>query len=246
MEYWIRRQLIERQLPSGRSPVMFQRWCRLLFLHWAFSPEAVQLTLPPGLEVDTFDGWAWIGIVPFFIRDVRPADFPLVPGVSNFLELNLRTYVRDEDGRPGVWFYSLDANQWLAVCVARGCFALPYALAEMRAKTSENEIDYRSRRYGSKDTLHFLYRPYRKLGEARFGTLEFFLIERYRLFALRRNGLVTGRVYHSPYELHKVAVMHADPGLFGLNGFEIPSAPPAHAIYADRVDVSVYPVEVIH
>jgi len=102
MEDWIRRQLIERQHPSRQSPVMFQRWFHLLFLHWSLSPDIVQMTLPQGLQADTFEGIAWVGIVPFFMRGVRPAGFVSVPGISNFLELNLRTYVRDECRRPGI------------------------------------------------------------------------------------------------------------------------------------------------
>jgi uncharacterized protein YqjF (DUF2071 family) len=104
MEDWVKRQLIERQPPGHPSPVMFQRWLHLLFLHWSLLPDIVQRTLPEGLRVDAFEGKAWIGIVPFFMRSVRPAGFPSVPGISNFLELNLRTYVRDVSGRPGIWF----------------------------------------------------------------------------------------------------------------------------------------------
>jgi uncharacterized protein len=92
MEDWIKRQLIERQVPDRQSPVMFQRWLHLLFLHWPFSPDIIQKTLPQGLEADTFEGHAWIGLVPFFMRAVRPAGFVSIPGVSHFLELNLRTY----------------------------------------------------------------------------------------------------------------------------------------------------------
>jgi uncharacterized protein YqjF (DUF2071 family) len=243
MEHWVRRQLVERQYPPGQSPVMLQRWLHLLFIHWPFPPQTVQMTLPRGLEADTFNGNAWIGIVPFFMRGVRPAGFPSVPSISNFLELNLRTYVRDAAGRPGIWFYSLDANQALAVCIARAWFALPYEFADMKATASGGEIDYWSRRFGSKTSLHYRYRPTERLGEAKLGALEFFLIERYRLFAHRRDKVLSGRVSHSPYRLRKVAVIDADPGLFALNGFDPPSDPPAHAIYADCVDVSVFPLE---
>jgi uncharacterized protein len=240
MEEWIRRQVIERQPPSRLSPVMFQRWRHLLFLHWPIPPHLVQMTLPEGLLVDTFDGHAWLGIVPFFMRGVRPAGFISVPGISSFLELNLRTYVRDLSGRPGIWFYSLDANQMLAVCLARAAFALPYEFADMRATVSDGEIDYRSYRLGSGSSLHYRYRPTEKLGEANLGSLEFFLIERYRLFARRGNKLFTGQVHHSPYQLHKVAVAEADPGLFEMNGFETPAGRPAHMVYSERVDVSIY------
>jgi uncharacterized protein YqjF (DUF2071 family) len=243
MEDWVRRQLIERQQPGRQSPVMFQRWSRLLFLHWPLSPDVVQLTLPRGLQADTFEGNAWVGIVPFFMRGVRPAGFFSVPGISNFLEMNLRTYVRDMCGRPGIWFYSLDANQALAVCLARAVFALPYEFAEMSARVSLGEIDYRSRRFGSHTPLQYRYRVCEKFGEARFGSLEFFLVERYRLFARRGNKLLTGRVYHSPYQLRKVAVTAADPELFAIDGFRTPAEPAAHAIYSERVEVSVYPIE---
>ena len=224
---------------------MFQHWLHLLFVHWSFAPESIQMTLPKGLQVDTFNGRAWVGIVPFFMRGVRPAGFPSIPGISNFLELNLRTYVRDIWGRPGIWFYSLDANQALAVFIARASFALPYQFADMDAKISGGEINYRSRRFGSKYSLHYRYRPTEMLGEAKPGTLEFFLVERYRLFTCRKNQILSGRVHHSPYRLCKVVVTDADPKLFALDGFETPSKPPEHAIYADRVDVSVYPVGVI-
>ena len=245
MEDWIRRQLIERQQPSRQSPVMFQRWFHLLFLHWPLSRDIVQMTLPPGLQADTFEGNAWVGIVPFFMRGVRPAGFVSVPGISNFLELNLRTYVRDVSGRPGIWFYSLDANQPLAVCLARAAFALPYEFADMNAKISDGEIDYRSHRFGFKNSLHYRYRPSEKLGEAKFGSLEFFLIERYRLFARRGRQLFTGRVHHSPYQLRKVAVTDADPELFAMDGFETPGEPPAHMTYSERVDVSIYSMRLV-
>jgi uncharacterized protein YqjF (DUF2071 family) len=129
----------------------------------------------------------------------------------------------------------------LAVLLARAAFALPYEFADMRATVSDGEIDYRSYRLGSESSLHYRYRPAEKLGEARLGSLSFFLIERYRLFARRGNKLFTGQVHHSPYQLHKVAVVEANPGLFAMNGFETPAERPAHMVYSDRVDVSIYP-----
>jgi uncharacterized protein len=241
VDEWIRRQVIERQPPGLLLPVMFQRWLHLLFLHWPIPPDLVQTTLPEGLLADTFEGQAWLGIVPFFMRGVRPAGFISFPGISNFLELNLRTYVRDGFGRPGIWFYSLDANQMLAVCLARAAFALPYEFANMRATVSDGAIDYWSHRFGSRSSLHYQYRPTEKLGEAKFGSLEFFLIERYRLFARRGNRLLTGQVHHSPYLLHQAEVAHADPGLLAMNGFDIQAGRPAHILYSERVDVSIYP-----
>ena len=245
MEEWIRRQLIERQQPSRQSFVMFQRWVHLLFLHWALSPDIVQGTLPKGLQVDIFEGNAWIGIVPFFMRGVRPPGFVSVPGVSNFLELNLRTYVRDGYGRPGIWFYSLDANQFLAVCLARVAFGLPYEFAHMRARVSDGEIDYWSHRFGSEESLHYRYLASEKVGEARFGSLEFFLIERYRLFSVRRAQLLTGRVYHSPYQIGKVVLSNFDKYLFELDGLQPPHGSPDSVLYSSGVDVTVYAMAVV-
>jgi uncharacterized protein len=241
MDGWIQRQLIERQPPLGQSPVMFQRWFHLLLLHWPVEPQTIQSTLPAGLQVDTFAGTGWIGIVPFFMRDVRPAGFPSVVGLSNFLELNLRTYVRDRHGRPGIWFYSLDANQPIAVWIARLCFALPYQHATMRANVEAGEVAYSSARLGSGEALHYRYRPALDFAEAKFGSLEFFLLERYRLFAHRRGRLLTGRVYHAPYRLGNAIVRELDSRLFKLDGFEIPAEPPGHVAYVRRVDVSIYP-----
>jgi uncharacterized protein len=245
MEDWVRRQLIERQRPGNRSPVMFQRWVHLLFLHWPLSPRIVQMTLPQSLIADTFEGNAWVGIIPFFMQGVRPTGLISVPGISNFLELNLRTYVRDAHGRPGIWFYSLDANQALAVCLARAVFALPYKFAHMSAGLSDGKIDYWSRRFGYKSPLHYRYRASEKVGEANVGSIEFFLIERYRLFARRGNKLFTARVYHSPYQLRKVTVTDADPALFAMDGFQTPAEPPVHTIYSERVDVSIYPMDFV-
>src|SRR5271165_5563602 len=140
------------------------------------------------------------------------------------------------------WFYSLDANQPLAVWIARLCFALPYQHAAMHTDVDGGEIAYSSVRLGSAETLHYRYRPTLDIAEAAFGSLEFFLLERYRLFAHRRGRLLTGRVYHAPYRLGKAIVHELDSHLFKLDGFEIPSEPPAHAAYVRRVDVSIYPI----
>ncbi len=105
---------------------MRQSWDHLLFLHWVLSPARIQETLPPGLWVDCHDGQAYLGIVPFFMMRIRPNGLPSVPYLSHFLECNVRTYVHDEQGTPGVWFYSLDTNRWLAHWIARNFFKLPY------------------------------------------------------------------------------------------------------------------------
>jgi uncharacterized protein len=239
VEKWIERQLLERQPLLGQHAVMYQCWRHLLFLHWAVEPEIVQRTLPQGLSVDTYEKKAWIGIVPFFMRRVRPNMLPFLS--SNFLELNLRTYVKDHNGIPGVWFYSLDANHPPAVWMARLFFGLPYRHAKMHADTTHTEISYSCQRRGSSMIQKYRFLPADDLGEAKMGSLEFFLIERYRLFSFRGNHLLTGRVYHSPYHLRKAIVPKFDKRLFQLDSLPIPPGPPDSALYSSRVDVTIYP-----
>ncbi len=123
---------------------MYQNWRNLLFLHWEYDVEAIQSTLPEGLRVDTFAGKAYLGIVPFFMEDVHPRFFPTIPGLSDFQEVNVRTYVSDHRGIPGVWFYSLDANQWLANWSKRLFRARvhhdPYPLVNVEAHHSDKNL----------------------------------------------------------------------------------------------------------
>ena len=226
---------------------MHQRWEHLLFLHWETDPEAIQATLPPGLFVDTHEGKAYVGIVPFFMRGVRPSFLPPVPGISHFLELNLRTYVYDQHGRPGVWFYSLDANQWLAVKIARSLFALPYVRARMNGLvTPAGMVDFRSRRKGA-DVQRFVYRRGEALGTAQPGSLAYFLVERYLLFSYRprSRSLYVGKVHHPPYEIHRARVLRHDTALFSLNGFTEPADPFVHALVAPGVRVRIFAMQAL-
>ena len=244
MEEWIQRQLLERQPCARSASIMLQRWVDLLFLHWMIAPEIIQQTLPRGLSVDTYQGMAWVGIVPFCMRRVRPTILPFL--ASDFVELNFRTYVRDYNGTPGIWFYSLDANHSLAVIMARGFFALPYTHAKMQVKVRGEEITYFCQRRGFPQILRYQFLRSDDLGEAKFGSLEFFLVERYRLFASRRKQLFTGRVYHSPYQLRRAVVSNIDKDLFALDGFQPPPGPPDSILYSPRVDVTVYPIKRAH
>jgi uncharacterized protein YqjF (DUF2071 family) len=230
--------------PRDRRPVMYQRWEQLLFLHWTVAPEAIQATLPPGLTVDTYNGRAWLGVVPFFMKGLRPCYCPAVPGLSNFLELNLRTYVYDQHGRPGVWFYSLDANQRIAVKIAQTVFSLPYVYARIEARlASDGWLTFQSKRPG-KDLQSFRYREGALLTQATPGSLEFFLVERYLLFSYSRKGqLFAGQVHHAPYPLREVEVNAHSRDLFRLNGFDDPERPFEHALMAPGVAVSVYGLE---
>jgi len=235
-------RLCVRRRPERRH-VMYQRWEQLLFLHWKWDPEEIQKTLPPGLYVDTFGGSAWVGLVPFYMRAVRPRYLPEVPTLSNFLEVNLRTYVHDGQGRPGVWFYSLDCNQPVAVKVARTFFHIPYYHAEMRVTEDAGRVHYTSRRHGDAATSVFDYHLSRETKLAEPGTPEFFLVERYLLFAQTRNGLRWGQIYHTPYPVAQAEVSHFDTRLFELNDFAPPTRPPDHVMGSPSVSVIFYALQ---
>lgn len=238
-----------RARPEQRA-VMRQSWRDLLFLHWRIEPSAIQETLPRGLFVDTYDGQAWIGIVPFFMRNVRWVWTPPLPGTANFQELNVRTYVHDARGTPGVWFYSLDANCWPAVKGARWSYHLPYFWAKMtyRRVSPNGRIEYESRRRRSDERLasRFDYEPagaIRNTDDPE--SFEFYLVERYVLFAERNGRLYSGRVFHSPYPIRD-AIVHAwDDHALQLDGFPGMGCRPEHMLMSPGVDVDVFSLKAI-
>jgi len=222
---------------------MYQRWRRLLFLHWDWDVAAVQATLPAGLTVDPWEGRAWLGVVPFRMEGVRPRFLPAMGGLSNFPELNVRTYVRDERGRAGVWFYSLDCAQPIAVWAARAFFGLPYFQARMREQLDERGagISYDCQRRGeSGEPAHYEFRGVGGATRAGEGTFEQYLVERYRLFARRAGKLLTGEVWHEPYAIQAAEVAHWSPIPLRQVGFDVGTAPPAHAAFSPGVDVSIF------
>lgn len=230
--------LAAREKPD-RPFVMHQRWEQLAFLHWRMNPSVIQATLPPGLTVDLFEGEAWLAIVPFLMRGIRPRGCPAVPGISDFLELNVRTYVRDANGRHGVWFYSLDCNLPLAVWTARRFFHLPYEHAQMSARFKEGCVDYHCARKGGPLT-QFRYRLGSTPALAEPGSVEFFLAERYLLFAPGPKGLRCGQVHHSPYPLVPLEVEAWDISPLLQAGFDDPGRPPDHLVGSPGVRVQVY------
>jgi uncharacterized protein YqjF (DUF2071 family) len=234
-------RLAVRERPS-RAHVMHQRWEQLLFLHWRWDAAEIQRTLPPGLFVDTFQGEAWLAIVPFYMRGIRPRFLPAVPGISDFLELNVRTYVHDERGRPGIWFYSLDCNQPLAVWTARTFFHLPYRHARMQAPNLDTWIDYSCHRHGESAESRFRYQVANETRFAEPGSFDFFVAERYLLFAQTPRGIRCGQVHHTPYPLAdvKLETWRLEPLLQA--GFVDPQRSPDHIIGSPGVDVRVYPL----
>jgi hypothetical protein len=223
---------------------MYHRWESLLFLHWRVAAAQVQETLPAGITVDTFEGDAYLAIVPFFMRRVRPIGLPVLPWVSDFLELNVRTYAYDEEGVPGVWFYSLDCNQPLAVAAARVLTGLRYMHAEMSAERGEF-IEYSSRRRSSETRARYRYRGVGAAQDCAPESFEFFALERYYLFAQRGSSLVRGQVAHAPYRFREAQVEEFSPIPAHLDGFTEITGPPVHMCYVDGFDVNVYATEKI-
>jgi uncharacterized protein YqjF (DUF2071 family) len=236
-------RLALRNPPPG-FPVMRQRWAGLLFLHWPVDPALIAERLPAGLHVDTFEGKAWLGVVPFFMDRVRPVGLPAVPWLSWFMELNVRTYVHDDHGNAGVWFFSLDCNQPLAVEIARRSFHLPYEHAVMRSVKTGNRIEYHSRRksIGALDAeydyeIPLVTRP------AEPDTLEWFLAERYLLFSSNPAGRIfSGRVHHAPYQIAAGICARLSTEPIRLNGFPVPMDAPASVLTAAPVDVRIFPL----
>lgn len=233
-------RLSVRNRPRG-APVMHQRWEDLLFLHWAVPVQSVREHLPPGLEVDTYNGTAWVGVVPFFMRGVRPRLLPSVPGLSNFLELNVRTYVYDTEGIPGVWFFSLDANNRVACSLGRKLFNLNYRDATMAARRGE-WVDFKARRTGASGSAIFRYRPAGKARTAQPGSLEYFLTERYALYASSgaTRRLWRGRVHHPPYQIFDADTEHVSALPAEWNSQHRLSGPPQHACVSPGVRVDIF------
>lgn len=242
----LEQRLAQREHPRARR-AMYHTWSELLFLHWRFDPTEIQATLPAGLTVDTFDGDAWVGIVPFFMRNIRPVWLPTIPGLSDFQELNLRTYAYDEQGTPGVWFYSLDANCWPAVTGARLMFHLPYywTRANYELDASSGQVRYHSHRRGTDSALacNFEYEPAGPQRPAEPGTLEFFLLERYILFASGGGRLHSGQVHHPPYEAGEANVARWDANIIELSVLSRPDREPDHVATCRGVDVEVFPLK---
>jgi len=178
-------------------------WEHLAFLHWPLAPRALDGLLPPELELETHDGDAFLGVVPFLMTNVRHRLAPTVPGTGVFPELNVRTYVT-AGGKPGVWFFSLDATSRLAVRMARHFFALPYFDARMSIEEAGGEVRYRHERTHRGAWPASFTARYRPTGEplpAAPGSLEYFLTERYCLYAARGGRLLRADVAHQPWPL---------------------------------------------
>ncbi|MGH9160415.1 MAG: YqjF family protein [Vicinamibacteraceae bacterium] len=200
-------EVAHRPWPMPRAPwIMRQTWHDLLFAHWAVDPARLAGLIPPSLELDLFDRRAWLGVVPFRMTNVAPRGLPALPWLSSFPELNVRTYVRLA-GKPGVYFFTLDAGNRLAVRMARALFRLPYHWASMHVEPRGDAIHYVSQRH--RDPAARLVATYSPVGpafHAREGSLEYFLTERYCLYTIDAKGdTFTVEIHHPPWSLQPAA-----------------------------------------
>jgi uncharacterized protein len=217
--------------------VMRQTWNDVSFLHWRYDPEVVRPLLPPGLKLDTFDGAAWVGLVPFYITDLTLPDAPPVPYLSNFPETYVRTYATDRRGKAGVWFFSLDAGRLPAVVAARAVYALPYYWSRMRVHCKNGVARYRSERHRAPAVSSAV--------EVRIGEpiveqseLEIFLTMRLRLYAYRAGLLLKADVEHQLWPLQRAIALRVEDSLVQAAGLPAPEGEPL-THYARRVDVRV-------
>jgi uncharacterized protein YqjF (DUF2071 family) len=226
---------------------MAQTWRNLLFAHWPVPSRALANLIPPGLTLQTFDRHAWVGITPFVLTGLRARATPAIRGVSEFPELNVRTYVTAE-GKPGVFFFSLDAGSALAVTGARALYSLPYFRARMCVSAGPHGIMYASRRTHRGAPRAEFSAEYRPIGDAavpRAGTLDHWLTERYCLYAVdRRARLYRAEIHHPPWPLQRAeADIRRNTMTAGL-GFELPDVPPL-LHFARRLNVHVWPPEAL-
>jgi uncharacterized protein len=221
-----------------------QSWCDLLFAHWPVPVDVIRPAILEQLEIDTFDGSAWIGLVPFRMQDVMLRGLPAMPGISAFEELNVRTYVTI-GGKPGVWFFSLDAADRLAVWAARQFFHLPYFYADMALEDTGNEIRYRSERRGTGgESFEGTYRPVGSVYAANPGSLEHWLTERYCLYCKTPAVVLKrGHVHHRQWPLQAADLEIRSNTL--LRPFKIPDSQPPHCLhFSCHIDVIIWPLEV--
>ncbi|PQO28568.1 DUF2071 domain-containing protein [Bremerella cremea] len=235
-------RIVPTRRPSGRIRG-YQQWRSLLFLHWPVPVATLRRLVPDSLEIDTYDGVAYIGVVPFSMFGVRPGWWPEA-WAFNFLETNVRTYVV-RDGKPGVYFFSLDAANGLAVWAARQFWGLPYFHAKMSLEASSDEVRYQTvrRQGGAKHRVR--YRIGEALPPSDPDSLEFFFLERYLLFVERKGKLFSGQVHHTPYPAHTAELLEIEDSLLAAAGIDDYAQTPSFAHYSPGVNVEIYDLQQI-
>ncbi len=236
-------QVAHRPWPMPAGPwIMAQSWHDLLFAHWRVEEAALRRHIPAELEIDTYEGQAWLGVVPFRMSGVRLRGTHAIPWLSAFPELNVRTYVL-ADGKPGVWFFSLDAGNRIAVAIARAWFHLPYFRARMSCEERNGWIEYkcgRSHRGAPCGVLNGRYRATGEVFSAAPGSLEHFLTERYCLYTTGEDGrVISGEIHHAPWPLQIAEAELISNTMPEAAGIYLPPAKPL-LHFAKRQDVVVW------
>lgn len=219
---------------------MQQTWNDLLFAHWPLSPEQMQPLVPPVLALDTFDGKCWVAVTPFHMSGVRGRWLPSIPGTSHFPELNVRTYVT-YGGKPGVFFFSLDAASHLAVWGARTAYHLPYFFAGMKVTQEGEWFRYESAR-NANTFLQARYRPVAAVQLRAPGTLEHWLTERYCLYTIVDGSVYRGEIHHVPWPLQDAEAGIAVNTMASAAGIQLPKIPPL-LHFSKRLEVLVWPLK---
>jgi uncharacterized protein YqjF (DUF2071 family) len=231
-----------RPWPLPDAPwLQAQTWRDLLFAHWAVPPEALRPAVPAQIPIDTFGGSAWIGITPFEVSGLRLRGSPPPPLLSRFPETNVRTYTT-LDGRPGIWFLSLDAASALAVAAARRSYRLPYFRARMSVEPGPDRIRYRTRRSAPPASLALEYGAAGDVFHAAAGTVEHFLTERYCLYALdEQQRVLRADIHHAPWPLQLAEAEIRENSMTAPYGIALPAEPPL-LHFSRRQDVVIWPL----
>jgi uncharacterized protein len=237
------RDVGHRPWPVPDGPwIMGQSWERLLFAHWRIDEARLRRFVPPQIPVDTFDGSAWIGITPFLVGGLRLRGLPPLPGTAHFPEINVRTYTTIGD-RPGIYFFSLDVPNLLAIAIARRTYRLPYFRSRIDVKLAGGWVGYRSRRVDPAGTPVECAIDYRATGPrhpAPEGSFEHWAVERYCLYTLDdRMSVLRGEIHHPPWQIQLAEARIASNSMGRQLGNDFQERPVLH--YADRQDVVFWP-----
>ncbi len=228
--------------PASGRPIVRMVWQTLLFVHWPVPPAAVRPLVPPALELDTLEGSAWVGLVPFTMPVVRATCLPPIPSMHRFHECNVRTYVTC-GGEPGVYFFSLDAASRLAVWGARRFWHLPYHHARIDLRREGDVVQYSVDRSRQTDaTLRCAWRIGAPRPRSRPGSLDHFLTERYMLWTVDGHGRPRcGRVRHEPWMLRDAQMLELNDHLVRAAGITVPDEPPV-LFCADHLEILAWPL----
>jgi uncharacterized protein len=227
-------------LPAGPW-IMQQTWNDLLFAHWPIDPKLMRKLIPSALALDTFDAQCWLAVTPFHMTGIRARFMPLIPALSAFPELNVRTYVT-HGGKPGVYFFSLDAASRVAAWAARATYHLPYFHAQMSTVNRDGWVQYRSIR-DSAAKLDGKFRPIAPVQLRNPGTIEHWLTERYCLYTVHRDRVYRAEIHHQPWPLQNAEAEFSANSMATSAGITLPEVPPL-LHFSKRLEVLIWPLKI--